>query len=63
MHTLCDNAPLSHWFDELPLWIQMETQNVFCSYLVACLKSKNTGLIGDPNIASIVHAQENGYLA
>ena len=63
LHTLRDGVPLGVWFEELPLWVQVETQNSFSGMLAACLKGKSAGLLHHDVLSTIVRQHENGYTA
>ena len=63
LHTLRDGVPLGVWFDALPSWVQVDTQNSFSGMLATCLKGKPAGLLNHDVLATIVKQHENGYNA
>ena len=61
LHTLRADQPMGLWFDELP----EHTKNIsilnISSVLAHMLRSKYSGLLDSPQMASIVHQSTNGY--
>jgi hypothetical protein len=64
IHTLRPEQYLGTWFDDMPPYVQLDTQKYFSHLLTSCLRSKmNASLRQEyPTIANIIqHGSRNGY--